>query len=73
MITAKLNTYTKEEVEALEMIIDTAEEAFEDVYCTDVECSECKYRRICYDIHKLHEFMIHETDSLEHIYKPKGR
>lgn len=73
MITARLNTYSKEEAEAFEMIIDTAHEAFTDVYCNDnVECEQCSYNKLCYDITHLHRFLIRETQCLDHISKTRG-
>ena len=65
MITARLSTYTREEVDKMLEVVIKARKDFcnpdcESSYRTSVKCAACKYSHACYDMSSLTDYLLRE-------------
>lgn len=69
MITAKLSSFSPEEVDEFLAIVNKAQaKVFEKVYCKTQICASCKYRHLCSDLHELSIYLSDEkNDGYPHV------
>ena len=61
MITAKLSSFTPEEVdEFLEIVAKSQTNLYEKVDCENQVCQYCKWRHLCADLHELSIYLSDE-------------
>ena len=74
MITAKLSSFTPDEVdEFLEIVNKSQANLYEIVDCQTRPCKYCKYRHLCSDLNELSIYLSDEIlDNYPHV-KPSNR